>query len=89
MQLSKKEIVTASFCVAAYVFLAVLILWGSLWSITVSCVGIGVFTNAVTSLYFARFAGEKERRAGVGLCPAGEYRLLDPPRPGDLPAPRR
>lgn len=59
MQLSKKEIVTASFCAAAYVFLAVLILWGSLWSITVSCVGIGVFTNAVTSLYFGRFAGKK------------------------------
>lgn len=30
MQLSKKEMVTAAFCAAAYVFLAVLILWGSL-----------------------------------------------------------
>ena len=48
MQLSKKETVTAAFCAAAYAFLAVLILWGSLWSITVSCVGIGTFTNAVT-----------------------------------------
>ena len=56
MQLSKKEMVTAAFCAAAYVFLAVLILWGSLWSITVSCVGIGTFTNAVTALYFGRFA---------------------------------
>lgn len=59
MQLSTKERVTAAFCAAAYVFLAVLILWGNLWSITVSCVGIGVFTNAVTSLYFGRFAGKK------------------------------
>lgn len=41
------------------IFLAVLILWGSLWSITVSCVGIGTFTNAVTALYFGRFAGRK------------------------------
>ena len=59
MQLSKKEMVTAAFCAAAYAFLAVLILWGSLWSITVSCVGIGTFTNAVTALYFGRFAGRK------------------------------
>ena len=57
MQLSKKEMVTAAFCAAAYAFLAVLILWGSLWSITVSCVGIGTFTNA--ALYFGRFAGRK------------------------------
>lgn len=59
MQLSKKEMVTAAFCAAAYAFLAVLILWGSLWSITVSCVGIGTFTNVVTALYFGRFAGRK------------------------------
>lgn len=59
MQLSKKEMATAAFCAAAYAFLAVLILWGSLWSITVSCVGIGTFTNAVTALYFGRFAGRK------------------------------
>lgn len=72
MQLSKKEMVTAAFCAAAYAFLAVLILWGSLWSITVSCVGIGTFTNAVTALYFGRFAGRKERRACCGLCLAGK-----------------
>lgn len=89
MQLSKKEMVTAAFCAAAYAFLAVLILWGSLWSITVSCVGIGTFTNAVTALYFGPLCGKKERRACCGLCPAGEYRLFDSPRPGDLPAPRR
>ena len=62
MQLSKKEMVTAAFCAAAYAFLAVLILWGSLWSITVSCVGIGTFTNAVTALYFAPPARSKPAR---------------------------
>lgn len=88
MQLSKKEMVTAAFCAAAYAFLAVLILWGSLWSITVSCVGIGTFTNAVTALYFGRFAGRKS------AVLAAAFALLvntafDSPRPGALPAPRR
>lgn len=76
MQLSKKEMVTAAFCAAGYAFLAVLILWGSLWSITVSCVGIGTFTNAVTALYFGRFAGRKSAVAAFALLVNTAFLIL-------------
>lgn len=67
-KLHTQAILTAAFCVFAYLLLTALIVCSCIGKLTVSCIAIGVFTNAITSLYSFRFSGKKSLVLAAGLA---------------------
>ena len=69
MQLSKKEMVTAAFCAAAYAFLAVLIALGQPVEHHRFLRGDRYIHQRGHGPVFRPLCGKKKRRACCGLCP--------------------